>query len=132
MQYLQRLRREGTLDSIEAVALEQYGVDLHGFVLVKGDRDAQRSERISDEFVHMIVGVQLVHERVRVVWASTGAEMQQLFEMWDQQEESWHTVVYPLRCSATGVAAGLITFIQGAPFARRRVNLQENTCALLN
>jgi hypothetical protein len=87
MQYLGRLRQEGTLDSIEAVALEPHGGDLFGFVLVKGDKEALARLRVSDEFVRMIVGVQLVHTHVGVVWAYTGAEMQELFAMWDRQEE---------------------------------------------
>ena len=87
MQYLQRLQQEGTLDSIEAVALEPHGGDLQGFVLVKGDKDALAQLRVDEEFVRMIVGVQLVHERVGVVWAYAGTEMQSLFGMWDRQEE---------------------------------------------
>ncbi|MDR7316435.1 hypothetical protein [Brevibacillus nitrificans] len=35
----------------------------------------------------MMVGVQLVHRHVRVVGAYTGAELQSLFAMWDEQEE---------------------------------------------
>jgi len=79
MQYLQRLQQEGTLDSIEAVALEPHGGDLEGFVLVKGDKDVLARLRVDDKFVRMIVGVQLVHSHVGVVWAYTGAEMQSLF-----------------------------------------------------
>lgn len=81
---LQRLQQEGTLDSIEAVALEPHGGDPHGFVLVKGDKESLARLRIDDEFMRMIVGVQLVHSHVRVAWAYTGTERQMLFEMWDQ------------------------------------------------
>jgi hypothetical protein len=87
MQYLQRLQQEGTIDSIEAVALEPHGGDLNGFVLVKGDKQALARLRVDDEFVRIMVGVQLVHSKVGVVGAYTGAEMQSLFEMWGQQEE---------------------------------------------
>lgn len=86
LKYLQRLQREGVLDNIEVAVLEPHGGDLHGFVLVKGDREALARLRVADEFVQVIVGVQLVHERVRVVWAYTGEEMQSLFEMWDRRE----------------------------------------------
>ncbi len=87
LQYLQRLQGEGAIDSIEAVALEPHGGDLDGFVMVKGDKEVLAKLRVSDEFVRMIVGVQLVHQKVGVVWAYAGAEMQSLFTMWDQQEE---------------------------------------------
>ena len=87
MQYLRRLQKEGTIDSIEAVALEPHGGDLNGFVLVKGDQERLARLRVEDEFVRIIVGVQLVHSNVGVVGAYTGAEMQSLFAIWDQQEE---------------------------------------------
>jgi hypothetical protein len=87
MQYLQRLQKERAIDSMEVVALEPHGGDLHGFVLVKGDQETLARLRVDDEFVRMMVGVQLVHSKVGVVGAYTGAEMQSLFGMWDQQEE---------------------------------------------
>jgi hypothetical protein len=88
MQYLQRQKQEGTIDCIEAVALDPHGGDLAGFVLVKGDKDAPARLRVADEFVQIIVSVQLMKSEVGVAWAYTGAEMQSLFEMWDQQEEN--------------------------------------------
>lgn len=87
MGYLQELQKRGTLDTIDVVCLEPHGGELEGFVLVKGDKDALASLRVNEEFVKMIVAVQLVHNKVGVVWAYTGAEMQSLFQMWDQQEE---------------------------------------------
>jgi hypothetical protein len=63
-----------------------YGGDLHGFVLDKGDKDALAPLRVSDEFVRMIAGVQLLHERVGEVWAYTHSEMLSLFEMWGGPE----------------------------------------------
>lgn len=87
MQYLERLRGQGVIESVEVVALEPHGGDLEGFVLVKGDKEALARLRVADEFVRVIVGVQLVHQKVGVVWAYTGAEMQTLFEAWSRQEE---------------------------------------------
>jgi hypothetical protein len=43
--------------------------------------------RAEDEFVSVMIGVQLVHRNVRVVGAYTGAELQSLFAMWDEQED---------------------------------------------
>ncbi len=86
MQYLQHLQKQGILDSIETVVLEPHGGDLDGFVLIKGDKDALARLRVEEAFVQMIIGVQLVHASVGVVGAYTGADMQSLFDLWDQQE----------------------------------------------
>jgi hypothetical protein len=86
MNYLHGLKNEGKLDSIDVVLLEPHGGELEGFVLIKGDKTELANLRVSNDFVKMIVGVQLVHTKVGVVWAYSGAEMQSLFKMWDEQE----------------------------------------------
>src|SRR5437870_9057154 len=55
---------------------------------VTGDKEILAKLRVDDEFVHMIVGVQLVHSKVGVVRAYTGAEMQSLFRMWSAENRS--------------------------------------------
>lgn len=87
MQYIIRLQQEGKIDRFEVVALEPHSSDLMGFVLVTGNKETIAQLRAEDEFVSVIVGVQLVHRSVRVVGAYTGAEMQSLFAMWDEQED---------------------------------------------
>jgi hypothetical protein len=87
MQYIIRLQQEGKIDRFEVVALEPHGSDLNGFVFITGDRETVAQLRAEDEFVSVMVGVQLVHRNVRVVGAYTGAEMQSLFAMWDEQED---------------------------------------------
>jgi hypothetical protein len=69
------------------VILEPHGGDLGGFVLVKGVKESIAKLRVEDEFVRLIISVQLVHQKVGVVGAYTDAEMQTLFQMWDEQEE---------------------------------------------
>ena len=86
MQYLERLKGEGTIADLEVVLLEPHGGDLEGFVLVKGEREAIARLRIDPEFVKTIVGVQLVHQKVGVVGAHTGAAMGSLLRMWSEQE----------------------------------------------
>lgn len=88
MHYLERLKAEGTVDAIETVLLEPHAGDLEGFVLVKGEKDALARLRVSEEFVRVIVGVQLVHTRVGVIGAYTGREMQALLGVWDAQEDA--------------------------------------------
>ena len=85
--YLEGLQRAQRIDSFEAVALDPHGGDLHGFVLVKGERDAIEAMRADEVFQRIAVRVQLVHERVRIVGAYSGAELGQLFEIWDREEE---------------------------------------------
>jgi hypothetical protein len=86
MSYLGSLQHEGTIDGFEAVLLEPHGGDLEGFVLVRGDKDALARLRGQEEFLRTIVGVQLVHTKVGVVTAYSGAEMLPLLAIWDQQE----------------------------------------------
>lgn len=72
----------------KSIALRSsHGSDLMGFVFITGDKETIAQLRTEDEFVSVIVGVQLVHRNVRVVGAYTGAEMLSLFAKWDEQEE---------------------------------------------
>ena len=87
MQYLQGLQKEGKSDSIDVILLEPHGGELEGFVLIKGNKDFLAKLRVEKEFIEIIVSVQLVHTKVGVVWAYSGAEMQTLFQIWDRQEE---------------------------------------------
>ncbi|MDD9267264.1 hypothetical protein ACFPES_09555 [Paenibacillus sp. GCM10023248] len=87
MQYCTRLQQEGKIDRFEVVVLEPHGSDLCGFVLITGDKETVAKLRTEEEFVSVIIGVQLVHRNVRVVGAYTGAELRGLFGMWDEQEE---------------------------------------------
>ncbi|HEY8560135.1 MAG TPA: hypothetical protein VIL74_07150 [Pyrinomonadaceae bacterium] len=85
--YLERLQGEGTIDGFDVVLLEPHGGDLGGFVLVRGEKETIARLRVDDEFMRLIVAVQLVHQKVGVVGAYTGAEMQSLFRMWDDEED---------------------------------------------
>jgi hypothetical protein len=87
LQYCARMQEEGKIDTFEVVGLEPHGGDLAGFILVKGDRDALAQLRSDTEFVRMIESAQLVHTRVGVLGAYTGAEMESLVEIWYEQFE---------------------------------------------
>lgn len=86
LRYLQRLQDDGSVDSVDVVLLEPHGGDLEGFVLVRGERDTLARLRVDEAFVRVIVGVQLVHQKVGVVGAYTGAGLQTLLRLWDEQE----------------------------------------------
>lgn len=85
--YLQQLQRDGKIDAFDVVLLEPHGGDLEGFVMVKGEKESLATLRVSEEFQRLIVGVQLVHAKVGVTGAYTGAEMQTVMRLWDEQEE---------------------------------------------
>jgi hypothetical protein len=86
MQYLQRLRAEGAIESIDVVLLEPHGGELEGFVLVRGERTKLALLRVDAEFVRTIVAVQLVHAKVAVVGGYSGAAMEGLMQVWGEQE----------------------------------------------
>ena len=86
LQYCDGLQRVGRIDSFDVVVLEPHGGDLGGFVLLKGDKQKMAELRMATDFVKTLVGVQLVHQKVGVVGAYCGAEMQALFGLWEEQE----------------------------------------------
>ncbi len=86
MQLLEVYRGAGRIDGFDVYTLEPHRGDLQGFVILTGDKDVLAILRVDDEFVKTIVGVQLVHQKVGVVGARTGAEMMALFGMWAEQE----------------------------------------------
>jgi hypothetical protein len=86
MQYLQGQKEKGTIEDFEVVLLEPHGGELEGFVLIRGEKESLARLRSSSEFIKVIVGVQLVHNKVGVIGAYTGAEMGQLLQIWQEQE----------------------------------------------
>jgi hypothetical protein len=90
VQYLQGLQAAGTIDSHDVVMLEPHGGDLEGFVLLKGDKDSIARLRVQDDFVRVITSVQLVHQKVGVVGANTGEEVQSLLDLWGELEAKFN------------------------------------------
>lgn len=86
MGYLEGLKAGGVIESFDVVLLEPHGGELEGFVLVKGDRQALAQLRVDASFVKIVVGVQLVHAKVGVVGAYSGAEVPSMLQHWDEQE----------------------------------------------
>lgn len=86
MGYLEELKASGTIESFDVVLLEPHGGELEGFVLVKGDKQKLAQLRVDETFVKVIVGVQLVHSKVGVVGAYSGAEVPAILQLWDEQE----------------------------------------------
>lgn len=86
MNYLQGLKVQGTIESMDVVLLEPHGGELEGFVLVKGDSSKLALLRVDETFIKVIVGVQLVHAKVGVVGGYSGSDVQAIMHAWDEQE----------------------------------------------
>jgi hypothetical protein len=75
VQYLRSLEQGGTVDAVKVAAVEPPGGPIGGFVVVKGERETLSKLRVDDDFVSMLVGVQLVHGHVAVAAAWRPAEL---------------------------------------------------------
>lgn len=88
VEYLQKIKAQGTIESFDVVLLEPHGGELEGFVMVRGDQEKIALLRVGEDFQRVIVGVQLVHSKVSVVGAYTGKEIQSIMRLWDEQEDA--------------------------------------------
>ena len=79
IQYYTRLQERGEIESFESVFLEPHGGDLNGFLLLRGDREKLNRLRYSEEFLRLTNRAQLVVEKIGVVSAFIGEELNRLF-----------------------------------------------------
>ncbi len=70
-----RWRQEGKIEDWQAVLLEPHGGDLGGFFLLRGDRDALASARVSDDMQRLSTRANLIVESLGIVGAVTGDEI---------------------------------------------------------
>ena len=70
--YWNRLKDEGSVESLEIVFLTPHGGDLAGFALLKGDGAKLDEVRRSDEFLDTITRANLIVDGLGVVNAFTG------------------------------------------------------------
>lgn len=77
--YYDRLQAEGEIDGYEPYALGGHGGDLAGFVLLRGDRARLERLRTSEAFVRLHQRADLVAERLGVVTALGGEDLERLF-----------------------------------------------------
>lgn len=84
MAYCLRLSSEGRIQGFEPFLLEPHGSDLEGFMIIRGDKTNLSILRGEDEFLRTIIGVQLVHNKVRVVTAYTGDVMGKVLQLWNE------------------------------------------------
>jgi len=76
MDYFGRLQQAGEIAGVEPFFLEPHGGELNGFFLIRGEREPLARLRASEEFGRVILRAGLVVQRVGVVAATTGAELQ--------------------------------------------------------
>ena len=84
VQYWQQLKQRGEVESFAVYQLEPHGGDLSGFLIAQGDSDKLAHLRMSPEFIRINARAQAVVQHFGIVGASTGQELQQLFEMFEQ------------------------------------------------
>jgi hypothetical protein len=70
--YWNRLKDEGSIESLDIVFLTPHGGDLAGFALMKGDGAKLDEVRRSDEFLESITRANLIVDSIGVVPALTG------------------------------------------------------------
>jgi hypothetical protein len=85
LQYYERLKQSGQVESFEPVALEPHGGDLEGFLLIKGDAARLAQLRVDEEFIRLNTRAQLVVDNFGVTGGFIGEQMQRLFNDFGQQ-----------------------------------------------
>jgi hypothetical protein len=85
VEYFARLERDGRIEGMEPMLLEEHGGDLGGFFLIRGDHDGLARLRGDDEFQRMVARAGLVVSNVGVVAGMTGERLQRLMAMWQEQ-----------------------------------------------
>lgn len=87
MKQLSQLQQEGQITGIEPFFLEPHGGELSGFFLIRGEREALAHLRASEVFDRIVLRAGMVVQRVGVVAATTGAEVQRLMGEFQQAAE---------------------------------------------
>lgn len=85
VEYWTRLQREGQIESFEPVALDPHGGDLQGFVLIRGNQEQLDQIQHSDEFRRSIMRASHVVDRLGIVDAHTGEDLNRLFASFQEE-----------------------------------------------
>ena len=75
MAHFGQLQQQGEITGVEPYFMEPHGGDLSGFVIVHGEREALARIRSSGDLGHLTLRAGMVVQRVGVVAAITGAEL---------------------------------------------------------
>ena len=85
LEYYSRLQGQGVIDGVEPALVEPHGGDLGGFILLRGQREQLSQLRTDAEFLRMLTRAQLVVQKVGVVAAYAGEELQSQLSDYQQQ-----------------------------------------------
>jgi hypothetical protein len=84
MNYFNRLRQEGKIDSVEPVLLQRHGGNLNGFILVRGDMAKLAQIQDSVDFKELVLRVDHVVSRLGVIHASVGEGVTEQMRLWSK------------------------------------------------
>ncbi len=70
--YLNKLQKDGTIESWEPVLLDPHGGELNGFILIRGERTRLDEVVATDDFRTYVVRGEMALERFGVVHAEIG------------------------------------------------------------
>ncbi len=87
LQFFTERQQQGDLEAFEPVALEPHGGDLYGFFLIRGDPEKLNRLRSSADFQRLTARGGFVVERLGVVSAFVGDELNHFFGLLQQQTE---------------------------------------------
>ena len=82
--HFQQFVQNGDVESAEYYALAPHGGGLTGFLVARGDPEKLARLQIDLDFIRLTNRAQIVVQDFGVVFASTGDEMQGLFEQFGQ------------------------------------------------
>jgi len=84
MNYFNRLRQEGKIESVEPVLLHRHGGDLNGFILVRGDMMKLAQIQDTPDFKELILKVDHVVRRLGVIPAYVGDGVNEEMRLWQK------------------------------------------------
>jgi hypothetical protein len=84
VQYWEDLVKRGEVDSFETYALNPHGGDLAGFLIARGDPEKLAKLQLDPDFLRINARALNIVDNFGVVSASTGQELQDLFENFAQ------------------------------------------------
>lgn len=87
LQYYGSLQQQGKIEHFEPALLEEHGGDLGGFILIHGDLEQLSRLRVDPEFQHNTLRAGLVVEKLGVVGAHIGDNLNRLMGDYQSQIE---------------------------------------------
>ncbi|MBA2882477.1 hypothetical protein HNR65_002829 [Desulfosalsimonas propionicica] len=84
MEYFEKLRTEGRIESFDPVLLTAHGGNLNGFVFIKGDQQELDKVRREDSFVENVIKGGIYLQDYGVVQGFVGDGLANVFGKWSK------------------------------------------------